>query len=159
MNRRDAPDDLDEARAIPLAVMSGTPVVIEGETFHVGKISLNQLAAIARLALVALKNMNQRQRDELRKIAEETGKAQSPQAMGNVEAVLALLEEDTVQRAVAIVLRADPEWVDENVGPVELLDIIDALVDNNDIGKVVAGFLRLTERFRNLSLTTSEKPS
>lgn len=161
VNRREDSDneDLDEARAVPLAVLGSTAVIIDGRTFHVGKVSLNQLAAIARLALVALKNMNQRQREELRRIAQETGKAQGQATMGNVEAILALLEEDTLQRAVGIVLHAEADWVNEHVGPADLLDIIDALVENNDIQKVMAGFLRLSARFQSLQGTTSAKPS
>lgn len=160
VNRRDDTDDLEQARAVPLSVLSGTPITIDGRTFHVGKVSLNQLAAIARLALVAMQHMSARQREELQRIAEATGRQTSAQSLGNVEALLALLEEDTLQRAVAIVLRCDdPEWVDQHVGPEDLMDVIDAMVEHNNLEKLVRGFLRLTERLRSLQGTTSAKPS
>lgn len=150
--------DTEAAASVSLEALSGTPITIDGRVYHVGKQNLNQLAAIARIALESMARMTVNQRAEMAKIAESAGKDATQETVGNVQAVLALLDEDALARVAGVVLREeDSAWVNEHIGAVEIMDIVDALFDHNEVPKVVSSFLRLVRRFRALQATTSEK--
>lgn len=174
-NRRGESAELADIREIPLEQLGGTEVVISDRSFIVGKLGLNHLTALARIVMNAVARMDQDKRRELQgiyeaaKAADEAENEEEKQrlmreaglltASGNIEVVVALLDADSLTRAAGVLLDVNYEWAKQHVDVLALLDIITALVDNNDIERVVATFLTLLERLQSLRALISKKAS
>lgn len=133
--------DLAEARRTPAERLDATSVEIDGETFWIGKIVLSQLSALARVVAAAASRLDAQQRKEL---ADAAGSDRA-----NIEAAVALLDEDTVSRVFGIMLDRDTDWVRSHVGALDALRVLDAVCERNDWRELQAAFFRLARRFKS----------
>jgi len=136
---------LEEVSATPLDLLDRTAIKVADETIYAGKLSINQLIAVAHTAVEAITKLSPENRTVLTELSGEE------QSGGLVElgAVLAVLNEETVSEIVATIVKRDPAWVAENVGLLETLMILEAVAEHNDIAQVRAVFFRLVSRFRS----------
>jgi hypothetical protein len=137
--RRGGSRELAAVRETPIDRVPRTTVDVDGRTFELGKVSLNQLTAMAHTVIAAARKMPP---EQLKALKEAAG---GPQA--DIEAALSVLQPDTVAAVFGAVLDADADWVKEHVGAVDALNIVDALLEHNDWKELQGAFLRLTRRF------------
>jgi len=136
---------LEEVSATPLDLLDRTAIQVADETVYAGKLSINQLIAVAHTAVEAMTKLSPQHRTVLTELA---GDEQSG-GLAELSSLLAVLNEETVSQIVATIVKRDPAWVAENVGLLETLLILEAVADHNDIAQVRAVFFRLVNRFRS----------
>lgn len=174
-NRRGESAELAEVRDTPLEQYAGTEVIIDSRSFLVGKLGINHLTAIARIVMNGLAHMNREKREEIQALyraAQEAEKEKNPEERerlmqeaglvtggGTAEIILALLDEDTLTRASGVLLNVSYDWAKEHLDVVSLLEIVLALVENNDVERVTSTFLTLVERLQSLRAVISKKES
>lgn len=150
-NARRGSAALAEVRATPLERVKTTAVEIDGEVVQVGKLGLNQLVALAR---VAGQTVAKGQQDgDLRQAAERTveGESAGGSDISNITLLLGLLDEPTVCGLVGIIVQRDEEWVGAHVDALALVEILDAVLEHNDWKQLQTAFFRLGRRFQSAS--------
>ena len=130
---------LDSVADTPLEQVGGTAVQVDGRTFYVGKLNLNQITALARIALDAASRMSAEQRKQLTQALDER--------TANLAALLSLLDQSTIAGLFGVILRtSDTDWLGEHMGPIDVLDVVDALLEQNDWELLPEAFFRLARR-------------
>ncbi len=142
---------LAETKEIPLDRVNGTPIAIDGETAIVGKLSIVQIAALARTALMAAVRMTPDER------ARVFAAAQSGQ-IGDMAVLFVILDAPTITSIFSIILDRPEDWCGKHIGALETLEIADAVLENNRWEQMQAVFFRLKTRLPP-SLMNSARPS
>jgi hypothetical protein len=136
---------LEEVSATPLDLLDRTAIQVADETVYAGKLSINQLIAVAHTAVEAMTKLSPEHRNVLTELAGEDQAG----GLAELSSLLAVLNEETVSQIIATIVKRDRAWVAENVGLLETLLILEAVADHNDIAQVRAVFFRLVNRFRS----------
>lgn len=143
---------LEAVRETPLEqAAGGTVVVVGGEDVRVGRLTLNQLVALAQVVGGAVaKGRREALQAVVRRRQEAEQDGEAIQATAD-ELVIALsfFDAATVSKIVGIVVERDEHWVGQYVDALGLLEIADALLEQNDLEQLKTVFFRLTKRFQN----------
>jgi hypothetical protein len=149
-NARKGSAALEEVRETPLERIGGTAVDCDGESVdgavvHVGKLGLNQLVALARIAGEAIAKGR---REEFRRAAQRASDGAGATA-DDVVTLLSVLDEATICALVGTIIQRDEAWVGVHVDALALVEIIDALLEHNKWGQIQQALFRLGRRFQN----------
>lgn len=140
-------EDLARAQEVPFDLLSGKPMVIGGESFLVGKLSLDAVAAIAQIAVKALQSMTGDSRQELEELRQAAKEGGIEALRSNISALLVLFDAETLNAVFGVVLDKGPEFARKHVDLMVAVQIVEAVLLVNDPGILRAIFFRLAKRF------------
>ena len=143
INARTESAVLDEVRSTPLDLLARSSIKVGDDVVHAGRLSLNQLIALAQIIVDASARLAADKREVLLDAAKTDGE------LADIAAALAVLDERTVTTLVGTVIGRAPEWTGEHLGALELLQVADAVLEHNDIAQVRAVFFRLVGRLKS----------
>jgi hypothetical protein len=136
--------------------LAGTPITIEGrtgitETVYVGKLSVDQLVALGHLVDDVRKRLST---EELRPIiaaAKDAAKDDDMAAENGLQFLTTVLDAETICALFGIAIDRPGDWVRVEVGAVDLLNIIDAVLEHNPWSQLVTAFKRAARRLQATS--------
>lgn len=165
-----------------LEALSGTPVTIDGEVIHVGKLCINQLVALSHFGVKLWKVVGSSGLEpvlsEMMKVqpeapADEDAGTKAERAardkaamdaaltrvsgMAVLDSVLEVLTAEQIGGLFGIVLDMDTEWCCTHIGLPDMMRIGEAVAEHNEVATLFAYFNRATKRL-GLSTTPSDKP-
>lgn len=111
-------------------------VEVAGQTFEVDKAAPSQIAGIAKL----IAGIYLRGKKEVSKLG------LSSDASDLVWGVLSVLDEEDLIRLAALVIGSDEEFARENFDLVWVSDALASLIEETDLGAVIANFTRIVSR-------------
>jgi hypothetical protein len=150
---------VDDVRSQTLERLSGTPVRIDCRdgttaTVHVGKLSIDQLVAIGRLADRARQVLTADQIAEAKEAV--SGATEEAQVEAGFNVLLGLLDAETIAALFGILIDRPAQWCrNAPLGAVDMLNIVDAVLEHNSWAEVVAAFQRAARRLRASSAPSS----
>lgn len=173
---------LAAVEAQTLEALSGTPVTIDGEVIHVGKLCINQLVALSHFGVKLWKVVGSSGLEpvlsEMMKVqpeapADEDAVTKAERAardkaamdaaltrvsgMAVLDSVLEVLTAEQIGGLFGIVLDRDTEWCCTHIGLPDMMRIGEAVAEHNEVATLFAYFNRATKRL-GLSTTPSDKP-
>lgn len=127
--------------------LSGRPVVLGADRgdprlVHVGKLSIDQWLAIARLAFKVAMGMGAEERAELA----EASKAKDNNSIAAMLTVL--LDKKTILGLIGILGQVEEKWLERNFSMAEVTELLEAVDEQEDLRRVIAPFQRIAERWR-----------
>jgi hypothetical protein len=173
---------LAAVEAKTLEALSGTPVAIDGEVIHVGKLCINQLVALSHFGVKLWKVVGSSGLEpvltEMMKVQpeapadEDAGTKAERQArdkaamdaaltrvsgMAVLDSILEVLTAEQIGGLFGIVLNKNTEWCCTHIGLPDMMRIGEAVAEHNEVATLFAYFNRATTRL-GLSTTPSSKP-
>lgn len=182
VNGNGGSEALAAVEAQTLEALSGTPVTIDGEVIHVGKLCINQLVALSHFGVKLWKVVGSSGLEpvlsEMMKVqpeapADEDAVTKAERAardkaamdaaltrvsgMAVLDSVLEVLTAEQIGGLFGIVLDRDTEWCCTHIGLPDMMRIGEAVAEHNEVATLFAYFNRATKRL-GLSTTPSDKP-
>lgn len=140
---------LAEIADVPLDLLEGKALRVSGHRVIIGKLSLDQYLALAKLAVETVFKLDDKEVAAL--------KAAAGTEDSDLTGVLSLLNTDTVMGIYSLLSGVPKEELGANFDAAEFAEVIDACDEYNDIKKVIAPFRRVVARWRPPSPTSAQQ--
>lgn len=126
-----------------------TPLIVQGKTYEIGKLSALQVLRLARfMAQVATKSL-----DRLNKIRRDGGNPAD-----DLLAIAEIFDEKELSEFVGILLKEDDPAILGDINAEELTELVAVIAERNDLGKLLGNVSRAADAIKR-NLAKSKAPT